>query len=145
MRLFSWYVGGAIPECWSSRLSVEGGRLFGRHNNEWQEIRPQDIVGVVEYTFNNPFVLVRTVDGQYHVGALTRHYDVVVAILCEYAGDEFCRTLSHRVNVILYRRRISIRSVVVSTTTLIMALGKRIVTSVFRRGRHHHRGQPPDL
>ena len=106
------YRGGLVPECWSSTLRIEGDRLFGMHGSQDCEILPSDIIEVREFGFNNPFVLVTTAEGRYHVGAMTNQYDEVVQILERYAGSGFYRRFVHRWNVFFFRKQFRISSFV---------------------------------
>jgi len=105
-----FYFGGFIPECWSSTLKIEDGRLFGMRGDELIEILPANITKVKEYGFNNPFLRVTTTDGDFHVGAMTRTYDDVVRVLRRDVGDRFCSSLSHRFNDRFYRKQLSFTS-----------------------------------
>jgi hypothetical protein len=109
-----FYCGGWTPQCWSSTLKVEDERLFGRRGRQYCEILATDIVEVKEFGFNNPFVLVTTAEGRFHVGALTKHYDDVVRVLERYIGSGFCRRFVHRWNVLVYRTQFKVISLVAS-------------------------------
>ena len=107
----TWFCyGGCIPQFWSSTLKVEEGRLFGRRGRRYFEILPTDIAEVKEFGFNNPFLLVTTADGRFHVGALTGQYDEVVRVLERYVGSGFCRRFVHRWNVFFYRKQFRVIS-----------------------------------
>lgn len=107
-----FYCGGLVPECWSSTLKVEGSRLFGTHGSQDCEILQSDIIDVKEFGFNNPFVLVTTAGGRFHVGAMTKQYDEVVQILERYVGSGFCHRFAHRWNVFFFRKQFSVLSFV---------------------------------
>lgn len=100
-----FYSGGWVPECWSATLKVEEDRLFSRRGQFYCEVLPTDIVEVSEFGFNNPFLLVRTADGEFHVGALSKQYDDVVRVLQRYVGNDFCQSFVHRWNVMMYRKQ----------------------------------------
>jgi len=107
----AWFCcGGWAPECLSATLEVKDERLFGTRGRESCEILPADIVDVIEFGFNNPFLLVTTRRGRFHVGALTRQYDDVIRVLERYVGSGFCHRFVHRWNVFFYRRRFKVRS-----------------------------------
>ncbi len=119
-----FYRGGLVPECWSSTLKVEGGRLYGTHDSQDCEILPGDIIAVKEFGFNNPFLLITTADGKFHVGAMTKQYDEVVHILERYVGSSFCQRFVHRWNVLFFRKQFGVSSFV-----------KRLLRGVKRAGR----------
>src|SRR5947209_2927758 len=84
-----FYFGSWIGEAWTSNLKVDGDRLSPRSGNEYVELLPNDIVEIKEFGFNNPFLLVVTTQGNFHVGASARQYDDVVRILERYGGSGF--------------------------------------------------------
>jgi len=103
MKSFSFHGGGLVPQCFSSTLKVEGDQLFGRRVRKYCEIKPGDIVEVREFSFSNPFLAVTTRNCRFHVGALNNQYGDVVRILESYVGSDFCHSLAHRFNVVIYR------------------------------------------
>ena len=125
MRKRWFYFGGLAPESWSSTLKVEDDRLFGVRNDQCYEVLPTNIVEVKEYNFNNPFLRITTTDGDFHVGAMTMHYDDVVRILRRQIGDRFCDTFSHRWNAIFYRKQFSLMSLVKSLFSIERNRGRK--------------------
>jgi hypothetical protein len=104
--------GGLVPECCSSTLKVEEERLFGKQGQQYCEIAPSDIIEVKEYGFNNPFIMVTTRNGRFHVGALMRQYDDVARILQRYVGSEWCYCFAHLFNVLFYRKQFKLASAI---------------------------------
>ena len=90
---------GLLPS-WSKK-----GRLFGKHGRQDCEILPSQIVEVKEFGFNNPFLMVTTADGRFHVGVMTNQYDEVVDILGQYVGNSFRHRFAHRWNVFFFRKQ----------------------------------------
>ena len=109
-----FYFSKHLFECRSSTLRVEGGRLLAKSGTDDVELMPSDIDGVEEFGFNNPFVLVTTKYGRFHVGAFKEEYDDVTGVLGKYLGDHLLQNWTHRSNVCLYRRRFSFRSIMCS-------------------------------
>jgi hypothetical protein len=100
--LQNWlYHGSWLGEGWTTTLRVEGDRLYGVRKGTKVQILPVDIVEVREFAFNNPFLLVTTKLGRFHVGARSKHYDDVVRVLEAFVGREEIDTESHRWNVLL--------------------------------------------
>ena len=104
--------GGLIPESHTSTLRVAGDHLFGIKKGQSQEILGTNIVSVREYFTKNPFLEVTTTDGDFHVGLKSEHYDDVVRVLQTLVGDDFCRKLTHRLNVLFYRKQFTLKSLV---------------------------------
>ena len=111
-RKHTWfYFGGLLPESMTATMKVESGRLFGKNDGDYLEILADDILRVEEFPPSNAFLLVTTKNGKFHVGAKNQKYDEVVEVLRNYVGDDFCKTLTHRCNTILFRKNFRVRSI----------------------------------
>lgn len=82
------------------------------HGSQDFEILSSDIIEVREFSFNNPFVLVTTAGGRFHVGAMTEHYDEVVPILEQYVESSFRHRFVHRWNIFVFRKQFRVSSCV---------------------------------
>jgi hypothetical protein len=104
------YWGGCKPQCLSSTLAVKDDRLLFRSGGDYVEVSPTEIIEVKEFGFNNPFLLITTATGRFHVGAMTGQYDDVVRFLQRHIGSDFCHSLAHRWNVFFFRKQFRLRS-----------------------------------
>ena len=89
-------------------LKIEGGALYGkRFLRPWVPIDAEDIRGVREYCWNNPFIKLWTRKGNFAIGAWAEGYDAVVQYLEDNTAFEISGTFAHKYNSVLYRLPLS--------------------------------------